>query len=569
MEQRRCYGCMELTDQPVCPNCGSGAVANAPHQLPAGSILSARYLVGKALWESAEGITYLALDQAQGRTVNLLEYYPAQNARREGAYVALTDAAAGGKTRFVQVSRALAGDQELAEITGVRDSVEENGTAYRVSEQIRGTTLYRYVRIRGGVLDAEETLRIVKPVLGAMAAAHRVGVAHGGIRMDTIVLDPMGGARLGGFGDSPAASPQEDVLALCRVILGCLIQGGEQLSDCPDQVPGFTAGQCAALKMGMVPNPKKRFASAGALYAALFAEPQIAGGPAVPPVTPEFKQKKSRKKLWIGLGAGVGALVLVFLALLAFGVHIWMDADCTHPRTCLICGKTEGDALGHDWAEAGCDNPKTCQRCGEEQGKALGHAWREATCLAPKTCENCGATEGSAVGHSWEDATCEKPKTCKHCGATEGKALGHAWQAATYSKPKTCSRCGETEGDVLGYHESVPGSYDSFYFNRGTKRVSGICLKLDEPVIGCRKFTLEVEVGNINYGTPEGSWKAFYRNTKGEWVEIGDFTMTGTSASATFTFNSPVDIESVTAVCSSGVYSFSVGFAMVDVYAAE
>ena len=52
-----------------------------------------------------------------------------------------------------------------------------------------------------------------------------------------------------------------------------------------------------------------------------------------------------------------------------------------------------------------------------------GHTWADATCAAPKTCSVCGETEGDALGHAWIDATYEAPKTCETCGATEGEAL--------------------------------------------------------------------------------------------------------------------------------------------------
>ncbi len=51
------------------------------------------------------------------------------------------------------------------------------------------------------------------------------------------------------------------------------------------------------------------------------------------------------------------------------------------------------------------------------------HTWVEATCEAPKTCSVCGATEGEALGHEWMNATLDAPKTCKNCGATEGSPL--------------------------------------------------------------------------------------------------------------------------------------------------
>jgi len=109
-----------------------------------------------------------------------------------------------------------------------------------------------------------------------------------------------------------------------------------------------------------------------------------------------------------------------------------------------------GAGCAHSWNEATCTAPKTCSICGATEGEALGHSWNEATCTAPKTCSVCGATEGEALGHSWNEATCTTPKTCSVCGVTEGEALGHTWIPADYDHPKTCSVCGTTEGDPLG-----------------------------------------------------------------------------------------------------------------------
>lgn len=53
------------------------------------------------------------------------------------------------------------------------------------------------------------------------------------------------------------------------------------------------------------------------------------------------------------------------------------------------------------------------------------HEWSEATCLNPKTCNLCGVTEGEPIEHSYMDANCDNPKRCSFCDATEGKALGH------------------------------------------------------------------------------------------------------------------------------------------------
>ncbi len=74
------------------------------------------------------------------------------------------------------------------------------------------------------------------------------------------------------------------------------------------------------------------------------------------------------------------------------------------------------------------------------------HEWKQADCGIPKTCALCGETEGKALGHSWKDADCENPETCTVCGKTANVPLGHQWIKATHENPKTCSACKKTEG---------------------------------------------------------------------------------------------------------------------------
>lgn len=82
-----------------------------------------------------------------------------------------------------------------------------------------------------------------------------------------------------------------------------------------------------------------------------------------------------------------------------------------------------GCCFHSEWYAAACETPKTCVECGETEGEALGHTWNDATCTAPRTCETCRATEGEALGHTWQEATTEAPKTCSTCAATEGERI--------------------------------------------------------------------------------------------------------------------------------------------------
>ena len=123
----------------------------------------------------------------------------------------------------------------------------------------------------------------------------------------------------------------------------------------------------------------------------------------------------------------VTGLVSVLVLVLALGGcghrHVWTEATCTQPRTCLEDGVTEGEALGHDWKMATCTQPKTCARCGATEGEALGHDWRMASCTRPETCARCGATKGEALGHQPVDADYWTPSLCSVCGEELGPVL--------------------------------------------------------------------------------------------------------------------------------------------------
>lgn len=132
--------------------------------------------------------------------------------------------------------------------------------------------------------------------------------------------------------------------------------------------------------------------------------------------------------------------------------HIWKDADCTAPKTCTVCGETEGTPLNHEWNDATCTMAKTCIRCGATEGEPLGHDVPQLSCTEGGTCARCGE-KIEALGHDWKEASCTEPKTCARCGETEGSELGHS------TTNGVCSRCGNE------VYETVSGSGDDVATN--------------------------------------------------------------------------------------------------------
>lgn len=159
--------------------------------------------------------------------------------------------------------------------------------------------------------------------------------------------------------------------------------------------------------------------------------------------------KKTHNSILSVMGALI-VLTAACLLLTACGCkHEWKDVSCAAPKTCTLCGETEGEPLPHTWVDANCETAKTCSVCNKTEGEPLGHTWTDANCETAKTCSVCNKTEGEPLGHTWVDATCETVKTCSVCKKTEGEPLGHKWVDATTEAPKTCSVCKKTEGERI------------------------------------------------------------------------------------------------------------------------
>lgn len=177
--------------------------------------------------------------------------------------------------------------------------------------------------------------------------------------------------------------------------------------------------------------------------------------------------------------------------------HTWQDATCTNAKTCTVCKATEGEPLPHTWQDATCTDARICTVCATTEGEALGHTWQDATCTTLKTCSVCQFTEGDLLPHTWQDATCTVPKTCSVCQLTEGETAAHKWQAATTEAPKTCSVCEETSGSKL--------QTDARFTTKSTKDLQGTWVS---------DITLSEEMlGMAGFGNADGQITMIFGNT--------------------------------------------------------
>ena len=166
------------------------------------------------------------------------------------------------------------------------------------------------------------------------------------------------------------------------------------------------------------------------------------------------------------------------------GAHVWADATCTAPQTC-VCGATQGTALGHTWVYATCTTPDTCSVCGLTEGEARGHADANP---CDHECDWCGASVSDCLDEN-KDHDCDicgdvmsacadddKNHFCDVCGVQNS----HCIDIPPYDH--NCDWCGEkmSEHDYVDGVCSVCGGEDPNYEPPHTHKDTGLDAKCDE-----------------------------------------------------------------------------------------
>lgn len=195
-----CIYCMNSLPEgsSVCPHCLKSQDYNCPpHHLLPGTRLSTngRYVVGASIGNGGFAITYVAKDLLLGIKVAIKEFFPSgfvtrSHASGEKTVTAITNRSnffEYGKRRMLDEARTLARFADEPCIVGVRDCFEENNTAYIVMEFIDGQTLESRLK-QTGRMSVNDTIKLLRPVMGALQKVHGTGIIHRDISPSNIMV---------------------------------------------------------------------------------------------------------------------------------------------------------------------------------------------------------------------------------------------------------------------------------------------------------------------------------------------------------------------------------------------
>lgn len=168
-----------------------------------GRLLDDRYLVLELVARGGMATVYHALDRRLDRAVALKVLH--SHLAGDAAFAARFDREARAAARLSHPN-----------VVGVFDQGQDGDLHYLAMEYLPGRTL-RQVLVERGALTPKEALRVMDPVLDALAAAHRAGIVHRDVKPENVILTDDGRVKVADFGLARAAASTN---ATTGVLLG-------------------------------------------------------------------------------------------------------------------------------------------------------------------------------------------------------------------------------------------------------------------------------------------------------------------------------------------------------------
>ena len=188
-----------------CRVCGYAGGSGDMSLLPRGTRLCGRYIIGGAIGRGGFGVTYLAYDTTDRKTVAVKEYFPSMLAMRSRErYVIPNNEKSAeqfniGAEKFFDEAKLVRQFNGNPNIVSIYECFYENNTAYYIMEYLDGITLEKYAE-KYGALNSEQAAYIADKLTMALIVLHSGKVLHRDISPDNVMLCKDGRVKLIDFG---------------------------------------------------------------------------------------------------------------------------------------------------------------------------------------------------------------------------------------------------------------------------------------------------------------------------------------------------------------------------------
>ncbi len=220
--KKYCMGCMKEIDinLSVCPHCyyNSESIQHNPC-LPKGSIISGRYLVGRAISIANDSITYIGLDKDTEEIVSVTEFFPYKIVSRANGSCEVA-VKLGYDTMFrnclssfINLWRNIGSVKGEIALPEVRNILDFNGTVYAVCRYTDSITLKAYFEETRKTLPWQKAYSAFKGIFSALSKLHSKGVFHGNISPASVHVGSDGKLHLTSFSVSQCYSPLKELSA--------------------------------------------------------------------------------------------------------------------------------------------------------------------------------------------------------------------------------------------------------------------------------------------------------------------------------------------------------------------
>lgn len=208
VRQKRCMGCMRMIpeESTSCPYCDYTAnSAYDPKALEENTMLVNRYLIGRVLGLNGEDITYIGYDIEEKVTVKIREFFPdticmrQQDSQQIKVFSGCETLYHKYKEEFIDLNRLIGTNADIKALIPATNLFEMNGTVYAVFIYADGIEFGDFLARNLGDLTWEQVRYLFVPFLKDLQAMHDIGIVHGGISPQTILINKEGNLRLTGF----------------------------------------------------------------------------------------------------------------------------------------------------------------------------------------------------------------------------------------------------------------------------------------------------------------------------------------------------------------------------------